>query len=389
LQTVAILAVGTEVTQGQIVNSNAATLSHWLCDLGYDVVFHHTVPDDDQAIFAGLNLCADAADLILVTGGLGPTTDDFTRNIVSNWLQAPLEFDERSWQRIEEMMSRRGIPVALANRQQCYYPKGAKILVNAAGTASGFAVSVATKEVFVLPGPPDEIRAIWYDHMYDLLAGKVPSEERTDLKIWSCMGISEAELGERVESALAGSSLKIGYRAHSPLIDVKLWIPRKYQAESEVWIAKLEAVVEPYLVSTQGEDLAEIFLKSLPKGIQVDIHDVGTGGLVAGRVAGLLRGKGDHKLASRFHLVTQWDSPVDYEGWVGDVLQLADPAALTFVVCGPSSTGTWVLGYGCAGEVRVDGKKLGFKGDILKRRGPAYVCELAFIGWTDFLRGQA
>jgi molybdenum cofactor synthesis domain-containing protein len=384
-----ILAVGTELTQGQTINSNAAQLSQWLTDLGFDIVFHLTVPDDDAGIFSALKLCFDASDIIFVTGGLGPTSDDFTRNIVANWLGQPLEFDEASWTRIQELMARRGIKVALANRQQCYYPKGSEILPNTAGTANGFRYELGEKEIWVLPGPPEEIRAIWHDHIGERLTSRIPNEDRMNLHIWSCMGISEAELGETIQQALLGCPYQIGYRAHSPLIDVKLWVPRKDVELSKPWIEKLEKLVDPWAVSTGGVDLAREFLDALPQRISVDIHDVATGGLIGTRLSSLISEKGDPKYADRFSMVTQWDAPIDFEGWMVDVLKLSDPASLTFAVCGPSAKGEWTIGHSCGGEVHVDTHSLQLRADLLKKRGRRYICELAFIKWRRILQGDA
>jgi molybdenum cofactor synthesis domain-containing protein len=384
-----ILAVGTELTQGQIINSNASQLSQWLTDLGFEVIFHLTVPDDEAGINSGLKHCADASELMFVTGGLGPTTDDFTRNIVASWLGLPLEFDVASWARIQEMIQRRGGKLALTNRQQCYFPRGSDILVNSAGTANGFRHRFGGKEVWVLPGPPEEIRRIWQDHIASELASRIPLDERLDLQIWSCMGISEAELGESIQNALLGCPYQIGYRAHSPLIDVKLWVPRRASEAAKAWIEKLEKVVEPWLVSTGGIDLAKIFLDAIPDGFPVDIHDVATGGLVSSRLSALISGAGAETSADRFSFVTQWDKPIDFEGWMIDVLKLSDPGSLTFAVCGPSARGEWAIGYSSGGEIHVDTHNLQLRPELIKMRGHRYVAELAFIKWRRILEGDA
>src|SRR2546423_11411812 len=119
-----VLAIGTELTTGQITNRNAPWISERLVQLGVEVVLHETVADDRSAIEAALNRCSQVSRLIFVTGGLGPTTDDFTRECIAQWAGRKLHFYEESWKKIVTRLSRLGIPVAEANRQQCFLPHG-------------------------------------------------------------------------------------------------------------------------------------------------------------------------------------------------------------------------------------------------------------------------
>src|SRR4051812_12548700 len=112
-----ILAVGTELTSGQITNRNAAWISEKLVDLGIHVVLHETVADDRPMIRGALDRCAQVSQLIFVTGGLGPTTDDFTREVIADWLGQKLEFHEDAWQKILTRLGVYGIPIAESNRQ--------------------------------------------------------------------------------------------------------------------------------------------------------------------------------------------------------------------------------------------------------------------------------
>lgn len=384
-----ILAIGTELTQGQIVNSNAAKISMRLMNLGYEIVFHHTIPDDAAEIFAALNLCSDASDVIFITGGLGPTSDDFTRNIIADWLGAPLVFDDNSWVRIETILGQRGIPVAQSNRQQCYFPQGAQILINSAGTANGFYCRRRNKELWVLPGPPNEIATIWNDFIEAALEGRIPEAERTDLHIWSCMGISEAELGEHVQNRLAGCPYQIGYRVHTPLIDLKLWLPRNSPEATARWRKKMEEAIEPWTVSKNGSDLAKEFLDSLPPGpTAINIHDIATGGLITSRLSALISASDSSSYADRFTLVTSWAKPADFESWMIDTLRISDPSALTFAVCGPGPNGEWAVGHSSGEKTRIETANLNLQSELLKRRGRQYIGELVFLKWRQLRINQ-
>ena len=105
-----ILAVGTELTTGQITNRNAAWISERLTSLGVEVVLHETVPDERNRILHALQNCEQHSQFIFVTGGLGPTSDDFTREVIAQWLKKPLLFDPETWNQVTDRLKRIGIP---------------------------------------------------------------------------------------------------------------------------------------------------------------------------------------------------------------------------------------------------------------------------------------
>ncbi|MBL7715773.1 MAG: competence/damage-inducible protein A [Bdellovibrionales bacterium] len=287
-----ILCVGTELTTGQIQNLNASTLSQWLTDLGVEVTGHDVVPDDRKLIHQALVHSETDNDILIVTGGLGPTTDDFTRDVIADWLGKPLKFSEGSWKWIQERLGKAGVAVAESNRQQCYFPEGSVELHNPEGTAYGFqAWKNSRLWVWVLPGPPVEIRAIWKgNRIGEVLSKKYPHAKRPSLFRWQCLGKSESALGEIVESALQGSGYTIGYRAHRPYIEVKVWVE---QPESDLQWAKrkgaLEAAIQPWVICRDDEDIAEKFVQSRLglKNRNVLIHDSATQGVLAQRLGSL------------------------------------------------------------------------------------------------------
>ena len=117
-----ILALGTELTTGQIANKNAAWISEKLKSFGVVVSMHLTVPDDRKLILESLHYIEQHADLIFVTGGLGPTSDDFTRDIITEWAEKKMVFDAQSWEQILERFKNRGFTARDIQKQQCYFP---------------------------------------------------------------------------------------------------------------------------------------------------------------------------------------------------------------------------------------------------------------------------
>lgn len=171
-----ILAIGTELTTGQTTNRNAAWISSQLDSLHIETVVHITVADNHARIKEALEHCARVSQLIFVTGGLGPTTDDFTREVIASWLEKKLIFNEASWQRILNRLTGVGIPVAPSNRQQCFFPEGCEIIPNPDGTASAFSALFGqdSQAIWVLPGPPREVSAVWKNGIREAIEKKCP-----------------------------------------------------------------------------------------------------------------------------------------------------------------------------------------------------------------------
>jgi nicotinamide-nucleotide amidase len=285
-----VLAVGTELTTGQTLNRNAAWISQELERLGIKTSEHRTVADDRKAILRALSEGSRHSQLLFVTGGLGPTSDDFTREVIAEYIGAPLEYDPISWASIVERLSRRGVPIVESNKQQCYFPKGARVLHNSRGTANGFCVSTPQCQIFALPGPPREIEAIWKAELASDLARRFPDPDPIQLLLWQTLGQSESAIGEITEEALRGSGLQTGYRVHLPYVEVKVWVPQSRAERSGDFVSALDQALRPWTITKGDQDVAELFLCAL-QGLSGDlvIQDALTHGLIAERVLPLLR----------------------------------------------------------------------------------------------------
>lgn len=382
-----ILAIGTEITSGQITNRNASWLSEKLVDLGVDVILHEVVPDDHAQILEALRHCAQKSQLIFVTGGLGPTTDDFTRNVVAEWLNQPLEFCEESWQRIVKRLSELGIPIAESNRQQCFFPKGSSIILNPEGTASAFTSSFGSRQqVWVLPGPPREIAAVWNQGIDQQIKALNPHFQPLELLTWQCLGKSEAELCEITESALKGSQLQVGYRAHRPFVEIKVWVRENQQTIKNHWIQKLESAISPWIFTRQGEDLAEKLLKQLLGYEYVSVMDKVSQGNLAQRV-GKLFSSSDlfSDLAQGMTWITEYSQVDDLEDWIDLVLQFADEDYLTLVLGGVDLEGKFVVGLRDRNRLKKEIIQSPWKNLELIDRTRAYSVEIALKKWNEWL----
>jgi nicotinamide-nucleotide amidase len=238
-----IIGIGTEITSGQILNSNGQWISKKMTALGVEVITHVAIPDDRKIILDTLDFCKEKSEIIFVTGGLGPTTDDLTRDVIAEWSQKKLMFDQKSLEKIEARFKARGVPFREFQKQQCYYPEGSHILENALGTANAFHLTAYNKKIFVLPGPPKEIDGLWNDHLEKIFSEITKDLDRLITKSWKCVGFGESEVSHRVEIALKGCNLTKGYRVHAPFVEVKLTYYKSKEKEALPWIQKVEEAI--------------------------------------------------------------------------------------------------------------------------------------------------
>lgn len=262
-----VLAIGTEITSGEVVNSNAAWIADQAERLGFFVSKHIAVPDDRQLILKTLqSIEAEAKSeakphVVVITGGLGPTTDDITRELVAEWTGTKLEFSEVIWQELQSLFKKKGLDARVSHRHQCFFPKTSQILRNTLGTAHGFQMIYHHLKVFVLPGPPKEIQAMWEVSVRPELQ-RLGSQSSSQLHTWTCLGLRESELAEKVEAYMAGKGCTIGYRATVPYVKVKVWIPtvsnsEMQKRESNHLLEGIESLLSPWLVAKGKADPIE------------------------------------------------------------------------------------------------------------------------------------
>lgn len=165
-----IVAIGTELLMGQITNTDAQYLSRRLQSLGISVYYHTTVGDNPQRMRDTLALALSRSDVVITTGGLGPTQDDLSKEMAAELLGLPMRFDEESWRAIEGYFARTGRVCPANNRKQAMFAEGATILPNACGTAPGCMIEKDGKIVVQLPGPPHEMAEMFDRQVCDRLA---------------------------------------------------------------------------------------------------------------------------------------------------------------------------------------------------------------------------
>lgn len=283
--TAAVLCIGTELTRGEIVNTNANWLAEALTSLGMEVTAIEAIADDRAQIVATLKRLAAEHRLIVCTGGLGPTTDDITSECVAHALGVPLERDAASLDAITARMQRFGRTMAASNAKQADFPRGATVIANRKGTAPGFAVTLDRARAFFLPGVPREMKTMFGEVVakeVEPLVGDALFQVR--LKTF---GMTESGVNDRLDGIEAAHDVVLAYRAHFPEIEVKVLARAAARADAETRARaaadEVRARLGPDTLYAEGdvtfpEALGALLLE---KGALLGVAESCTGGLVA------------------------------------------------------------------------------------------------------------
>ncbi len=279
--------VGTELLLGQIVNTNAAYLGERLSELGIDHYYQAVVGDNARRVASVLAEAIARADVVITSGGLGPTMDDLTRETVAELTGRPLVFDPEIWERIKRR--RPSMPENM--KRQAMVPAGATVLPNDTGSAPGLAVPGGDNKLFILlPGPPFELRPMFENYAIPILLGRMG--ERTTLVSRSLhfCEIGESPLEDRLQDLIAAQTDPTMATYAKPG-DVQLRISTKASNREEglARIAPLEAEIRQrvgeFIYGEDGATLEQAVGHLLARrGWRVAVVDACTGGTLAGRL---------------------------------------------------------------------------------------------------------
>jgi nicotinamide-nucleotide amidase len=291
-----VVTVGDELLLGETVDSNAAWLGRGLSELGFDVVRRYTVGDVAGEIRHALRGGLEVADLVLFTGGLGPTRDDLTRPVVAEALEAPLALDQDILADLRERFRRHGYPdLPEANVSQARVPRGAVLLPNPRGTAPGLLMDAPRDRVVaLLPGVPAEMKGIFLEELGPRLEGRFGPRLRPVQHVTlRTTGISESDLAGRVRDALPpeGDPVTVAFLPDVTGVDLRLTVrgaadrQEARRALDRVERALTE-IVEPYLYrAPETGDLVEAVSRELRRrGRTLAVAESCTGGLIARRM---------------------------------------------------------------------------------------------------------
>jgi len=296
--TVELINTGSELMLGRVLNTHQQWLCHQLADLGYVVARQVAVPDTGGEIGQAVREALARADLVIATGGLGPTSDDLTRDVIAQLLRKELREDVAVLAHIRQFFESRKRPMPERTKVQSLVPEGAIVLPNPYGTAPGLATEVRPNPfrpggkptwLIMLPGPPRELRPMFADSVVPLLRRVLPLASGFVCRTLRTTGIGESVVQEKIGGPLrrwVEAGLDLGYCARPGQVDVRL----AAQGESaQRRVGEAEAVVRellsPFIYGVEDEDLETVIVRLLTeRKATLALAESCTGGCIANRV---------------------------------------------------------------------------------------------------------
>ena len=235
-----ILTIGTELLLGEIVDTNTAELARALRSVGADLYRTTTVGDNVERIAQAVRESLSRSDVVLTTGGLGPTVDDPTREAIARALEVPTEFRPELWEQIQERFARFSRRPTPNNRRQAYLPAGSRALENPVGTAPGFLAEHEGRVVIALPGVPAEMRHLLEHQVLPFLRDRFQLEDVIEVSVVRTAGAGESWLDERIQDLERLSNPTVGVSAHPGRVDIRITAKARGAEQARAMIAPVE-----------------------------------------------------------------------------------------------------------------------------------------------------
>jgi len=286
----AILALGDELTCGYRLDTNSQAISRRLVTLPVEVVLHLAVGDDMTTIHRGLCTALDSADVVVITGGLGPTEDDLTRQAVAAYFGLGLVENAAALMLLRERFARRGRTMPQSNLIQAQVPAGSQIIINGRGTAAGFYLETDNKHIFVAPGIPYEMSGMLEEFILPRLRELVGTDQHVRRAVVKVYGLPESGINERIRPMMERDrNPLLGLLPHRGTITIEVVAtgatPDEAEALMETDLAALRAELGRYILSEDERDLPQVVADLLlERGLTIAVAELGTAGLLAVRL---------------------------------------------------------------------------------------------------------
>lgn len=283
-----ILSIGTELLMGQIANTNAMFISKKLNEIGVNVYYHSVVGDNPKRVIEALKIALNRADVIVVTGGLGPTDDDLTKEVISKELGRELIFNDYAYNVITDYFERNHKEMTSNNKKQAYMPKDSIIIPNKVGTACGCIIENDNKIVIMLPGPPIELNPMVIDTVIPYLEKKTNKIIKS--KFIKIFGLGEAQVSDKIEDLIESQTdPTIATYCELGEVLIRLTTSGDKQKDFNKVLSdteqKIKERLDEYIYSTNGEDLQQVVVNSLKeKKKTISCAESCTGGMLSAKI---------------------------------------------------------------------------------------------------------
>ena len=242
-----IITIGTEILLGEIVDTNAPYIARALREIGIDLYRMVSVGDNEQRIAQAIQQACERADIIITTGGLGPTVDDPTREAVALAFGVPTEFRPELWEQIQARFRRFGTTPTDNNKRQAHIPQGAKALENPVGTAPAFILEDAKCVVISIPGVPREMEHLIQYAAIPYLQSRFPNTGVILSRVLHVAGVGESQIDHLIGDLETFHNPTVGLAAHSGQVDVRITAKAGSEAEAEAMLRPVEETLRQRL----------------------------------------------------------------------------------------------------------------------------------------------
>lgn len=279
-----LLLTGNEIMSGDTVDSNSAAIALHIAQHGLSIHRKVTLPDNRDLLRAEITALAQQSHVLIINGGLGPTLDDLTAQVLAEAAKLPLEENAAALNHLKQWCKRRGASLNAANLTQAQLPEGCTIIDNPRGSAVGFAITMGKCLVLCTPGVPSELRSM-FEQVTDMLGKHLNYSGKSDIVRLQCLGIGESTVQQMISDACPDwpEQVELGFRAGVPQLEVKLTISKKQHKKlQEQCRTQLYQLFGDHIIGEGNTRIAETVLALLARQKKtLTTAESCTGGLIA------------------------------------------------------------------------------------------------------------
>jgi competence/damage-inducible protein CinA-like protein len=284
-----LISIGTELLLGEITDTNATTIARALREIGLDLIYKTTVGDNEQRIAQAIDIALNRVDIVITSGGLGPTVDDVTREAIARATGRPLEYHPALEEQIAARLNRFGIALGENNKRQAYVPQGAIPFENPVGTAPIFILETERGTIMTLPGVPREMKYLLENSLIPWLKRHMDAPAVIKSYTLRTAGIGESQIDARIGDLMTLSNPTVGLAAHTGQTDIRITAKASTSDEADKMIApiteELRRRLGEWIYGTGDETIDEVVARLLSQqDISVASLEVGTHGKLGERL---------------------------------------------------------------------------------------------------------
>jgi nicotinamide-nucleotide amidase len=287
-----IIATGTELLSGGVLDTNSLFLSEELLPLGIETVFKTVVGDNEKDMEEALCRARGRAAVLIITGGIGPTEDDITRKVVAKIVKKRLVLNEDALKAIHVRLAGRGRDVVVANDRQALIPTGARLLSNPVGIAPGFFLEEEDVFIAVLPGVPREMRAMFTAGLRPALEERFKEKFFIRRRVLHTCGISESGVNQAIQDVLKREEPVVGLTARETGVDIRIVSHQAAAEQAQALVDRTEAAIREKLgdavYGVDGQAMEEVVGALLKqRRLKIAVAESCTGGLIGARITNI------------------------------------------------------------------------------------------------------